>query len=127
MEKFPVRMKDNDLLVTQLFEDPFKEAITALSVFMPPTCCEDPPTHTPIYSVYCVPIASTGSDQTWMEVAYGTRGGGVRVIVRHPENIGQAPQLFQSYNIHSCAVSQVVLGEKNLVSGKYLLLLSLLL
>ena len=50
-------------------------------------------------------------------MAYGTRGGGVRVIVRHPENIGQAPQLFQSYNIHSCAVSQVVLGEKTLVSG----------
>lgn len=49
----------------------------------------------------------------------------MRVIVRHPENIGQAPQLFQSYNIHSCAVSQVVLGEKNLVSGKYYLLLSL--
>lgn len=46
MEKFPVRMKDNDLLVTQLFEDPFKEAITALSVFMPPTCCED---HIPIH------------------------------------------------------------------------------
>ncbi len=46
----------------------------------------------------------------------------MRVIVRHPENIGQAPQLFQSYNIHSCAVSQVVLGEKNLVSGKKILI-----
>lgn len=56
--------------------------------------------------------------QTWMEVAYGTKGGGVRVIVRHPENIGQAPQLFQSYNVHTCSVSKVVLGEKHLVSGK---------
>lgn len=53
-----------------------------------------------------------------MEVAYGTKGGGVRVIVRHPENIGQAPQLFQSYNVHTCSVSKVVLGEKHLVSGK---------
>ena len=53
-----------------------------------------------------------------MEVAYGTRGGGVRVIVRHPENIGHAPQLFQSYNVHANAVSKVVLGEKHLVSGK---------
>ena len=39
MEKFPVRMKDNDLLVTQMFEDPFKEPITALSIFMPPNSC----------------------------------------------------------------------------------------
>ena len=39
MEKFPVRMKDNDLLITQMFEDPFKEAITSLSIFMPPNCC----------------------------------------------------------------------------------------
>ena len=40
MEKFPVRMKDNDLLVTELFQDPFKEEVTALSIFMPPNCCE---------------------------------------------------------------------------------------
>lgn len=39
MEKFPVRMKDNDLLVTQLFEDPFKEPITALSVYITPHIC----------------------------------------------------------------------------------------
>lgn len=40
MEKFPVRMKDNDLLVTQLFEDPLKEAITALSVYVTPNSCK---------------------------------------------------------------------------------------
>ena len=40
MEKFPVRMKDNDLLVTQLFEDPCKEAITALSVYFTPNVCK---------------------------------------------------------------------------------------
>lgn len=60
---------------------------------------------------------SLDADQTWMEVAYGTRGGGVRVIVRHPENIGHAPQLFQTYNVHSSSVSKVVLSEKYLVSG----------
>ena len=53
-----------------------------------------------------------------MEVAYGTDRGGVRVIVRHPENIGHTPQLFQSYNVHSNPVSKVVLGEKHLVSGE---------
>jgi len=40
MEKFPVRMKDNDLLVTQLFEDPLKEPITALSVYYTPISCK---------------------------------------------------------------------------------------
>lgn len=57
--------------------------------------------------------------QTWMELAYGTQGGGVRVIVRHPENIGHTPQLFQSYNVHTNPVSKVVLGEKHLVSGRW--------
>ena len=51
-----------------------------------------------------------------MEVAYGTRGGAVRVVVRHPENIGQAPQVFQTYNVHTCPIMKVVLGEKHLIS-----------
>ena len=40
MEKFPLRMKDNDLLITQLFEDPLKEPITSLSVYLTPNVCE---------------------------------------------------------------------------------------
>ena len=40
MEKFPVRMKDNDILVTQLFEDPFKEPITALGIYLTPNVCK---------------------------------------------------------------------------------------
>jgi hypothetical protein len=40
MEKFPLRMKDNDLLVSQLFEDPNHEAITTLSVYLTPAVCE---------------------------------------------------------------------------------------
>ena len=51
-------------------------------------------------------------------MAYGTQGGAVKLIVRHPENIGHTPQLFQSYNVHSNAVSKVFLGEKYLVSGE---------
>lgn len=53
-----------------------------------------------------------------MEVAYGTRAGSVRVVVRHPENIGQAPQIFQSHNVHTCPVLRIVLGEKHLISGE---------
>ena len=58
-----------------------------------------------------------GSGQNWMEVAYGTRAGKVRVVVRHPENIGQAPQIFQTYSVHTCPIMRVVLGEKHLISG----------
>ena len=36
MEKFPLRMKDNDLLVTELFKDPQGDSITALSVYLTP-------------------------------------------------------------------------------------------
>ena len=52
-----------------------------------------------------------------MEVAYGTQLGRVVVVVRHPENIGQAPQVFQSYHVHTCPILRVVLGEKHLISG----------
>ena len=40
MEKFPLRMKDNDLLVTELFQDPAHDPITSLSVYMTPALCE---------------------------------------------------------------------------------------
>ena len=36
MQKFPLRMKDNDLLVTELYKDPSGDAITALSVYLTP-------------------------------------------------------------------------------------------
>lgn len=36
MQKFPLRMKDNDLLVTELYHDPSNDAITALSVYLTP-------------------------------------------------------------------------------------------
>ena len=40
LQKFPLHMKDNDLLITQLFEDPLKEPITSLSVYLTPNVCE---------------------------------------------------------------------------------------
>lgn len=36
MQKFPLRMKDNDLLVTELYKDPTGDRITALSVYLTP-------------------------------------------------------------------------------------------
>ncbi|NWZ30184.1 SHKB1 protein, partial [Asarcornis scutulata] len=34
VQKFPLRMKDNDLLVTELYRDPSEDAVTALSVYL---------------------------------------------------------------------------------------------
>ena len=36
----------------------------------------------------------------WIEIAYGTSSGTVRVIVQHPETVGQGPQLFQTFTVH---------------------------
>ncbi|KAH6925921.1 hypothetical protein HPB50_012070 [Hyalomma asiaticum] len=36
MQKFPLRMKDNDLLVTELYRDPSADPITAISVYLTP-------------------------------------------------------------------------------------------
>lgn len=36
MQKFPLRMKDNDLLVTELYRDPSMDPITSISVYLTP-------------------------------------------------------------------------------------------
>jgi hypothetical protein len=36
MQKFPLRMKDNDLLVTELYKDPSHDPITSISVYLTP-------------------------------------------------------------------------------------------
>ncbi|GJQ79281.1 hypothetical protein Trydic_g5524 [Trypoxylus dichotomus] len=36
MQKFPLRMKDNDLLVTELYKDPNNDPVTAISVYLTP-------------------------------------------------------------------------------------------
>lgn len=36
MQKFPLRMKDNDLLITELYRDPNADVITAISVYLTP-------------------------------------------------------------------------------------------
>ena len=40
MQKFPLRMKDNDLLISELFHDVNEHAITALSVYVSPSTSE---------------------------------------------------------------------------------------
>ncbi|XP_066585323.1 BTB/POZ domain-containing protein KCTD3 isoform X2 [Prorops nasuta] len=95
MQKFPLRMKDNDLLVTELYRDPGCDPITAISVYLTP---------------------KTSLCGNWIEIAYGTKSGSVRVIVQHPETVGHGPQLFQTFTVHQSSVTKVTLSEKYLVS-----------
>lgn len=95
MQKFPLRMKDNDLLVTELYKDPSNDVITAISVYLTP---------------------KTSLCGNWIEIAYGTSSGSVRVIVQHPETVGHGPQLFQTFTVHRSPVTKVMLSEKYLVS-----------
>ncbi|XP_058175449.1 SH3KBP1-binding protein 1 [Anopheles ziemanni] len=96
MQKFPLRMKDNDLLVTELYKDPSNDHITAISVYLTPK--------------------TTSLSGNWIEIAYGTRAGSVRVIVQHPETVGHGPQLFQTFTVHQSPVTKVTLSEKFLIS-----------
>lgn len=59
-----------------------------------------------------------GLSGNWIEIAYGTSSGTVRVIVQHPETVGHGPQLFQTFTVHRSPVNKVMLSEKHLVSGK---------
>lgn len=43
----------------------------------------------------------------WIEIAYGTSSGTVRVIVQHPETVGHGPQLFQTFTVHQSSVTKV--------------------
>uniref|UniRef100_A0A2K5XCR9 BTB/POZ domain-containing protein KCTD3 n=1 Tax=Mandrillus leucophaeus TaxID=9568 RepID=A0A2K5XCR9_MANLE len=52
----------------------------------------------------------------WIEIAYGTSSGAVRVIVQHPETVGSGPQLFQTFTVHRSPVTKIMLSEKHLVS-----------
>jgi hypothetical protein len=38
--------------------------------------------------------------------------------VQHPETVGQAPMLYQTFLVHEHAVTKVVLSERCLISGK---------
>ncbi|XP_020706561.2 BTB/POZ domain-containing protein KCTD3 isoform X2 [Athalia rosae] len=102
MQKFPLRMKDNDLLVTELYRDPSHDPITAISVYLTPKTTSE--------------RGREGLCGNWIEIAYGTKSGSVRVIVQHPETLGHGPQLFQTFTVHQSSVTKVTLSEKFLVS-----------
>ncbi|EDV90616.1 BTB/POZ domain-containing protein KCTD3 [Drosophila grimshawi] len=96
MQKFPLRMKDNDLLVTELYKDINMDPITAISVYLTPK--------------------TSSISGNWIEIAYGTKSGAVRIIVQHPETAGHGPHLFETFFVHQSPITKVMLSEKFLVS-----------
>lgn len=124
-------MKDNDLLVTELYRDPSEDAITAMSVYLTPKTSNVPAydvtvlhnlSHTARPSVkpqHLTPVllCLLGDSGNWIEIAYGTSSGTVRVIVQHPETVGSGPQLFQTFSVHRSPVTKIMLSEKHLISG----------
>lgn len=63
-------------------------------------------------------VVSVGDSGNWIEIAYGTSSGVVRVIVQHPETVGSGPQLFQTFTVHRSPVTKIMLSEKHLISGE---------
>uniref|UniRef100_A0AC34RB74 Uncharacterized protein n=1 Tax=Panagrolaimus sp. JU765 TaxID=591449 RepID=A0AC34RB74_9BILA len=88
-------MKDNDLLITELYKDPNSEAITAVSIYLTP---------------------KNNNCGNWIEIAYGTITGTVRVIVQHPETPGHGLQLFQTFSVHTSPITRVALTATHLIS-----------
>ncbi|KAL1244870.1 BTB/POZ domain-containing protein [Trichinella spiralis] len=95
MQKFPLRMKDNDLLVMELYRDPLGDAITAVNIYLTP---------------------KSSMSGNWLEIAYGTNTGAVRIIAQHPETAGHSPQLFQTFTVHRARISRVALTAGHLIS-----------
>lgn len=71
VQKFPLRMKDNDLLVSELYRDPAEDGVTALSVYLTPKtsklfpdcpCLQQPPRSAAVSPllVSCDPLRLTG-------------------------------------------------------------------
>lgn len=99
MQKFPLRLKDGDLLINEFYKDPDNEEITAISYF------------------HCSSFENQfiGADKS-IEIAYGTRNGTVRILVHHPETVGQGPQLYQTIQVHLNSISRIMLNQCYLIT-----------
>ena len=40
------------------------------------------------------------------------------MILQHPESVGQGPQRFQMFTVHTSPITMVMLSAKHLVSGR---------
>ncbi|KAI6652755.1 SH3KBP1-binding protein 1 [Oopsacas minuta] len=105
VQKFPLRMSDNDLLIVELFNDPLHEPPTAMSVFGNPGAGNVRNSWSDVESI-----------GRWLEVAYGTTSGKIRIVVQHPENFGHGFQIVQTLTVHTSQIYTMFLGEKHLIS-----------
>lgn len=100
MQKFPLRLKDGDLLINEFYKDPEGEEICAISCFL---CASQRTDYFPI-------------SEKSIEIAYGTKNGTVRILVHHPETVGQGPQLFQTIKVHMAAIRTITLNSDYLIT-----------
>lgn len=105
VQKFPLRMSDNDLLIVELFNDPLHEPPTAMSVFGNPGAGSVRNSWSDVESI-----------GRWLEVAYGTTSGKIRIVVQHPENFGHGFQIVQTLTVHTSQITTMFLGERHLIS-----------
>ncbi|KAI8847125.1 hypothetical protein BC829DRAFT_434120 [Chytridium lagenaria] len=96
IEKFPLRLSDDSLLINDFFQSPTLSPVTSLSVYLTPF--------------------SSASPDTFVELAYGSQDGTVRIVIEHPQSVGRSPTLFQTLLVHTKSVVKVRLGEKSLIS-----------
>lgn len=97
MEKFPLRLRDDSLLVNEFYTDPKGEPITAMSI-------------------YAASVQHANSWDHSIELAYGTSKGTIRIVIQHPQSAGAGPQLFQTYSVHTRPIVSIIFSEKYLVS-----------
>lgn len=100
MQKFPLRLKDGDLLINEFYKDPEGEEICAISCFL---CSSQRTDYFPI-------------SEKSIEIAYGTKSGTVRILVHHPETVGQGPQLFQTIKVHLAGIRTITLNSDYLIT-----------
>ncbi|KII66272.1 BTB/POZ domain-containing protein KCTD3 [Thelohanellus kitauei] len=98
--KFPLRMKDYDMLITDIYSAPPDDEITSISL-----------------------VFFLLKDITyWLEMAYGTKSGTICVLGHHPETVGTQLRVFYTLRVHTMPICKVVLGEKYLFTGLFIFL-----
>uniref|UniRef100_A0A6G3MF34 SH3KBP1-binding protein 1 (Trinotate prediction) n=1 Tax=Henneguya salminicola TaxID=69463 RepID=A0A6G3MF34_HENSL len=97
LAKFPHKINEQDILITDVYMAPHSDKITAISVY---TRVQ--------YHI------KDDNMRHWLELAYGTSSGSVYVIGHHPETFGSSLRVFYSLHAHTMPIIKVQLCEKYL-------------
>ena len=62
--------------------------------------------------IHCLTVSALSGK--WIEIAFWT----IFAAVQRQESVGQGPQLFQTFTVHTSHITKVMLSAKHLVSGR---------